>query len=148
MKSLSCRGFPRGFALGSPMVERPVHCMKFPPPLQALFARDLTQAEAWAMLSWPFGPQESPRFSGFPNGLADGLKSQKAQLRLSPRAPPGRGIQCRWRTLSRACQRRDVNLRGIESATRRNAWPAIRLEGRTCHLRMSRPPIRVARIRR
>ena len=29
----------------------------FAGPFRAMVARDLTQAKAWAMLSWPFGPQ-------------------------------------------------------------------------------------------
>jgi hypothetical protein len=61
----------------SPMVKRPVHCTDFRRPYRAMVARDLTQAKAWAMLSWPFGPQNHRGARGCPNRLADGPKGQE-----------------------------------------------------------------------
>src|ERR1700730_5285157 len=53
------------------------NCTDFRRPYRAMVPRDLTQAKARAMLSWPFGPQNHRRCSGCPNGLADGPKGQE-----------------------------------------------------------------------
>ena len=66
------------------MVKRPVHLHGFSPPLQGNVARDLTQAKAWAMLSWPFGPQNHRGAWGFPS-LTGSLTARRAK-KTQPRA--------------------------------------------------------------
>jgi len=47
---------------------------------------ELAQAEAWAMLPWPFGPQNRRGNSGFRGGTSYGHKGQEKRDRAKDRA--------------------------------------------------------------